>query len=65
MDDFDKTTIRISVKQAEILLDLCRQISTSDMTIEDVYALNAIHYSLQAVADKEEHEQLKGVNNAG
>ena len=58
MDDFDKTTIRISVRQAEILLDLCRQLSTSDMTIEDVYALNAVHYSLKAITDKQ--EQLKG-----
>ena len=50
MDAFDKTTIRISVKQAEILLDLCKQVSVSDMTIEDVYALNSLHYSLEAIS---------------
>ena len=52
MDDFNKTTIRISVQQAEILLELCKTVDTSEMTIEQVYALNSIHYSLQAVKEK-------------
>ena len=30
MDDFNKTTIRISVQQAEILLELCKTVDTSD-----------------------------------
>ena len=53
MDAFDKTEIRISVRQAEILLELCRQVDMSGMTTEDVMALNSVHYSLEAVKDKE------------
>lgn len=55
MDDFGKTTIRISPRQAEILLELVnKHTEVSDLTAEDVYALNSIHYSLQAVKETEQ-----------
>lgn len=51
MDNFGKTEIRISPQQAQILLDLCKTVDTSTMTIEQVYALNSIHYSLESVKE--------------
>jgi len=54
-DEFDKTEIRISAKQAEIILDLLKKVDMDEMTIEDVYAANSLHYSLQAV--KEAHNE--------
>lgn len=52
-DAFGKTEIRISPRQAEILLELCKKMDVSEMTMEDVYALNSIHYSLEAVKELE------------
>ncbi len=50
-DTFDKTEIRITAKQAQIMLDLIKKLSMDDMTTEDIYAVNSLHYSLQAVKD--------------
>ena len=52
MDAFNKHTIRISVKQAEILLELIRKLDQSKMTLEGVYAANSIAYSLQAIKEQ-------------
>jgi len=57
VDAFDKYTIRISVKQAEILLDLIRKLDMSEMTTEGVYAANSIHYSLQAIKEQAQNER--------
>lgn len=51
-DLFDKTEVRMSARQAQILLDLLRDIDMSNMTAEDVMTANGLYYSLEAAKDK-------------
>lgn len=44
--------ITLTPEQAEVILNLCgSKIKTSLLTAEEVYVLNSIHYSLEAVKE--------------
>jgi hypothetical protein len=58
-DLFNKTEIRISVRQAEIMLDLFNKLDMREMSTEEVYAANSLYYSLLAVKNPLEAEEIR------
>lgn len=52
VDTFGKATVRLSAQQAELILEVLRNASMEHLTIEQVYAMNGLHYELQMLKDR-------------
>jgi hypothetical protein len=56
MNVFNKVEIKLTVEQAQELLELARQLNYEQMTTGQVMSLNGLQYALEAVTEQESED---------